>query len=348
MLCLADLAWTGGEDVRASPRQILRRQIDRLAQRGWSANAATELEFLVFQDSYEEAWRKGYRELDHANAYNVDYSLLGTSRVEPLIRRIRNCMTDAELAVENSKGECNYGQHEINFRYADAHALCRQPRDLQERDQGDRCSGGFGDQLHGEVQRAQRATRATSTSRSPMRRARCSTATRRSSTRSLAGQLAYARELTLMLAPNINSYKRFVAGSFAPTTIAWGNDKPHAARFAWSATAPRCASRTAPAVADLNPYLALAAGDRRRAGGHRAPAGAGAGLDWQRLRRQRQAAPADPRCARPARCSPAASWPRARSARTSSPTTSTTPTSRLAAFDATVTDWERFRGFERL
>ena len=75
---------------------------------------------MLFRDTYEEAWRKGYRDLEPANLYNVDYSLLGTARVEPLIRRIRNAMAGAGMRVENSKGECNFGQHEINFRYADA------------------------------------------------------------------------------------------------------------------------------------------------------------------------------------------------------------------------------------
>ncbi|HZU59835.1 MAG TPA: glutamine synthetase family protein, partial [Solirubrobacteraceae bacterium] len=119
-LCLADLEWADGSPVVASPRQVLRRQLDRLAERGWSANASTELEFLVFRDSYEEAWHRGYRDLQPANLYNVDYSLLGTAKIEPLIRRIRNAMAGTGLVVENSKGECNLGQHEINFRYSDA------------------------------------------------------------------------------------------------------------------------------------------------------------------------------------------------------------------------------------
>src|SRR5262249_4920392 len=76
--------------------------------------------FLIFNDTYEDAWRNGYRDLDPANLYNIDYSLLGTARVEPLIRRIRNCMAGAGMVVEDSKGECNRGQHEINFRYSDA------------------------------------------------------------------------------------------------------------------------------------------------------------------------------------------------------------------------------------
>src|SRR5581483_3076356 len=100
-LCLADLTWSDGTEVAASPRQVLRAQIERLAERGWSTNASTELEFLVFRDSYEDAWRKGYTGLEPANLYNIDYSLLGTARIEPLIRQIRNDMDGAAMKVEN-------------------------------------------------------------------------------------------------------------------------------------------------------------------------------------------------------------------------------------------------------
>src|ERR1700754_4989810 len=104
VLCLADLRWGSGAPVVASPRQILRAQLDRLAERGLEAYAGTELEFIVFKDTYEDAFAKGYRDLTPANAYNVDYSLLGTSRLEPLIGRIRREMDAAGLAVESSKG----------------------------------------------------------------------------------------------------------------------------------------------------------------------------------------------------------------------------------------------------
>ena len=97
-----------------------RARSQRLAERGWTALAATELEFLLFRTSYRDAQLSGYRDLDPANLYNVDYSILGTSRVEPMLRRIRNEMVAADLVVENSKGECNLGQHEINFAYDDA------------------------------------------------------------------------------------------------------------------------------------------------------------------------------------------------------------------------------------
>ncbi|HET6688796.1 MAG TPA: glutamine synthetase, partial [Rubrobacter sp.] len=128
-LVTCDLVWEDGSPVVASPRQVLKRQLGRLSERGLEAFVGTELEFIVFMDSYEEAWRKGYRDLEPANYYNVDYSLLGTARIEPLLRRIRNSMAAAGLAVEDAKGECNFGQHEINFRFghalatADGHAI---------------------------------------------------------------------------------------------------------------------------------------------------------------------------------------------------------------------------------
>ena len=153
-LCLADVEWEDGSPVVASPRQVLRAQLARLAERGWEAHAGTELEFMVFDDSYEQAWDNAYRGLTPANRYNVDYSMLGTARVEPLLRRIRNAMMDAGMVVEDSKGECNFGQHEINFLFADALRAADQHVDLQERRQGDGRPGRQGDHLHGQVQRA--------------------------------------------------------------------------------------------------------------------------------------------------------------------------------------------------
>ena len=119
-----------------------------------TAFVGTELEFLVFRDTYEQAWAAGYRDLTPANQYNVDYSVLGTARIEPLLRRIRNDMTGAGLVVESAKGECNLGQHEIAFLYDEAPPDLRRPRHLQERREGDRRPGGHGADLHGEVRRA--------------------------------------------------------------------------------------------------------------------------------------------------------------------------------------------------
>src|SRR6266699_2115977 len=123
-LVLADLTWLDGTPVIASPRQILRAQTARLAERGWVALAGTELEFIVYKDSFEQAADKGYANLVPANQYNVDYSILGTSRIDPLLRRITSGMAGAGMYVESAKGECNFGQHEIAFRCADAVTTC--------------------------------------------------------------------------------------------------------------------------------------------------------------------------------------------------------------------------------
>src|SRR4051794_6394887 len=257
-LCLADLQWEDGSDVVASPRQILRRQLARLAERGWQAAAGTELEFMVFRDSYEDAWRKGYRDLETANLYNVDYSMIGTARVEPLIRRIRNSMTGAGMRVENSKGECNFGQHEINFHYgpalrtADDHAIYKTgAKEIAAQEgmaitymakfderEGNSCH------IHLSLQRADGTPLFGDDA--PV------------FDRFVAGQLAALRELTLFLAPNVNSYKRYAVGSFAPTAVAWGRDnRTCAMRVVGHGPSLRVESRVA--GADVNPYLALAA-----------------------------------------------------------------------------------------
>ncbi|HMD52299.1 MAG TPA: glutamine synthetase family protein [Solirubrobacteraceae bacterium] len=257
VLCLADVAWLDGSDVLASPRQILRRQLARLADRGWSANAGTELEFLVFLDTYEEAWHKGYLQLRPANLYNVDYSLLGTARVEPLIRRIRNDMAATGMEVEDSKGECNFGQHEINFRYADAlrtadeHAIFKNGAKeiasvegmaltfMAKYDQreGNSCHIHFSlaDEQGPLFERDESLFASF-----------------------LAGQLACLREMTLLLAPNVNSYKRFAAATFAPTAVAWGHDnRTCSLRVVGHGPGRRFENRVG--GADLNPYLALSA-----------------------------------------------------------------------------------------
>ena len=119
-LVLADVCHLDQTPVKPSPRQVLQAQLDRAGALGWTALAGTELEFIVFEGSYEQAWDRGYRDLTPANRYNADYSVLATGRIEPLLRDIRNSMAAAEMTVESAKGECNLGQHEIAFRYADA------------------------------------------------------------------------------------------------------------------------------------------------------------------------------------------------------------------------------------
>jgi glutamine synthetase len=344
VLCLADVAWQDGSDVAASPRQILRRQLTRLAERGWAANAGTELEFIVFRDTYEQAWRKGYRDLEPANLYNVDYSLLGTARVEPLIRRIRNAMTGAGMVVEDSKGECNLGQHEINFRYsdalatADAHAIYKNgAKEIAAQEgmaltfmakwderEGNSCHIHFSlADAEGPLFYRDRALFEAF----------------------LAGQLHCLRELTLLLAPNVNSYKRYATGSFAPTAVAWGHDnRTCSLRVVGHGASLRFENRVG--GADLNPYLAISA--LIAAGLH----GVDAGLELEPALEGNAYLSDKPRVPTTLR--------EARDLFVSSEVARTAfgdevvghyannARIELEAYDAVVTDWERYRGFERL
>ncbi|MGW0333724.1 glutamine synthetase family protein [Streptomyces sp. NPDC003011] len=263
-MLIADLAWSDGSPVVAAPRQILRRQLERLAEHGFTAQVGTELEFIVFKDSYEQAWDAGYRGLTPVNQYNVDYSVLGTGRIEPLLRRIRNEMAAAGLTVESAKGECNPGQHEIVFRYDEALVTCDQHAvyktgakeiaaqegvsltfmaKYNEREgnschihlsltdaAGDNAMAGSADDEGGmsDVMRY-----------------------------FLAGQLAALRDFSLLYAPNINSYKRFQPGSFAPTAVAWGQDnRTCALRVVGHGRSLRFENRLP--GGDVNPHLAVA------------------------------------------------------------------------------------------
>src|SRR3954451_4287319 len=257
-LCVADLAGADHTPVIASPRQILRRQCERLAERGLHAIGATELEFIVFRDTYEQAWHKGYRDLEPANLYNVDYSLLGTARVEPLIRRIRNSMAGAGLTVEDSKGECNLGQHEINFLYApvletaDHHAIYKNGAKEIAAQEGMAITfmakyderEGSSCHVHLSLRREDGSPLFAEDDAA--------------FEHFLAGQLACLRELTLWHAPNVNSYKRFASESFAPTAVAWGRDNRTCSLRVVGHGASTRAELRLPG-ADVNPYLALSA-----------------------------------------------------------------------------------------
>jgi glutamine synthetase len=121
----SDLTWLDGTgEVAQSPRTILKQQIARAADAGYGAFAGTELEFILFEDSYDAAWDRRYHGLTGANRYNVDYSILGGSKVEPVLREIRNEMYRAGMTVESAKGECNFGQHEIGFLYDEVLRTC--------------------------------------------------------------------------------------------------------------------------------------------------------------------------------------------------------------------------------
>ncbi|MGI6872356.1 glutamine synthetase family protein [Amycolatopsis sp. 3B14] len=257
-LVLCDVERVEGGEVTASPRQVLRRQLDRLAQRNLAAFVGTELEFIVFDDTYEQAWRGGYRDLTPANQYNVDYSMLGTARLEPLLRRIRNDMAGAGMYVESAKGECNPGQHEIAFRFDEALRTCDNhsiyktgAKEIAAQENRSLTFMAKYNEREGNSCHIHLSLRGTDGApvfaQDPalMRHF-------------IAGQLACLRELTYFLAPNINSYKRFVPGSFAPTAVAWGTDnRTCALRVVGHGESLRVENRVP--GGDVNPYLAVAA-----------------------------------------------------------------------------------------
>ncbi|MEU0915221.1 glutamine synthetase family protein [Streptomyces althioticus] len=260
----ADLAWADGSPVAAAPRQILRRQLDRLAALGYTAQVGTELEFIVFKDTYEQAWDAGYRGLTPANQYNVDYSVLGTGRIEPLLRRIRNEMAGAGLTVESAKGECNPGQHEIAFRYDEALVTCDQHAIYKTGAKEIAAQEGVsltfmakynereGNSCHIHLSLADLGGDSAMPD-SPEDPDSMSEVMRHF----LAGQLAALREFSLLYAPHINSYKRFQPGSFAPTAVAWGHDnRTCALRVVGHGRSLRFENRLP--GGDVNPYLAVA------------------------------------------------------------------------------------------
>jgi glutamine synthetase len=263
-LVMADLSWTDGNPVRQAPRAILGAQVQRLRERGLAAFVGTELEFMVFDDTYRDAWNAGYRGLTPATDYNVDYAMLASTRMEPLLRAIRRGMDGAGMYCEGVKGECNLGQQEIAFRYADALVTCdnhtiykngaKEIADqygksltfMAKYDEREGNSCHIHISLRGRDGSAVFADGDDAQGMSKMFR------------HFVAGQLATLRELTLFYAPNINSYKRFVDGSFAPTAVAWGMDnRTCALRVVGHGHGMRMECR-APG-GDVNQYLAVAA-----------------------------------------------------------------------------------------
>ncbi|MEU9488648.1 glutamine synthetase family protein [Streptomyces decoyicus] len=259
----ADLAWHDGSPVVASPRQILRRQLDRLAERGWSAHAGTELEFMLFKDTYEDAWSRGYRQMNPANQYNADYSVLGTGRVEPVLRRIRNEMGAAGMTVESAKGECNLGQHEIVFVYDEALTTCDQHSIYKTGAKEIAAQEGMSltfmakyDEREGNSCHIHLSLQDTE-GRPVLADDNGPYGMSKTMQHFLAGQVAAMRDFTLLYAPNINSYKRFRPGSFAPTAAAWGPDnRTCALRVIGHGRAHRLENRLP--GGDVNPYLAVA------------------------------------------------------------------------------------------
>jgi len=262
-LVVADLAWEYRAHVAQSPRGILNAQRARLAERGLTAYAGTELEFIVFDDSFREAWAKKYTGLTASTDYNVDYNLLATTRLEPLLRDIRLGMDGAGMYCEGVKGECNYGQQEISFRYAEAletadnHTIYKNgAKEIADRHGKSLTFMAKFNEREGNSCHIHLSVRGDDGSAvmagdgeygfSPLMG------------HWIAGILATLREFTLLYAPTINSYKRYAKGSFAPTGVAWGVDnRTCALRVVGHGGSLRVENRVP--GGDVNPYLAISA-----------------------------------------------------------------------------------------
>ncbi|MGX2993935.1 glutamine synthetase family protein [Streptomyces sp. JNUCC 64] len=351
-LVLADAVWPGGAPVEVAPRHVLRTQLDRLAARGLTAFAGTELEFLVFESTYRQAWDQRYAGLRPATAYNVDYSLQGLAGLEPLVRRIRREMVRAGLTMETARGECHPGQYEIVFRYDEAmttcdnHVLFKYGAKRIAEQEGlaltfmPKFDEGEGNSCH--IHLSLRGTDGSAVLADPDGEDGMSDLMRHF----VAGQLACLPDFALLMAPNVNSYKRLQPGAFAPTGIAWGRDnRTCPIRVVGAGHSLRIEHRVP--GGDANPYLAVAAAVAAGLYGIEneleppAPHAANALADPSVTRLPTTLTEALHRWENSELATkvfgPSVVSHYAQAARTE-----------LAAFETAVTDWERVRGFERM
>lgn len=253
-------------EVPHSPRAVLKRQIARLEELGMRAFMASELEFFLFRQSFEELHRAGYRGLEPISPYNEDYHIFQTTKEEEVMRAIRLGLNGADVPVENSKGEAEAGQEEINVRYADALTMADRHSVIKNACKEIAWSKGhavtfmakYSYSAAGSSSHIHQSLRsldgkplfydeAEEHGMSPLMR------------QYLAGLLAHASEITYFLAPYINSYKRYMAGTFAPTKAIWSMDNRTAGYRVCGADTKAVRVECRVGGADLNPYLAMAA-----------------------------------------------------------------------------------------
>jgi glutamine synthetase len=257
-LVLCDVGRHDGSPVAPSPRQVLRAQVARAEELGLTPMLGSELEFYLLKQTYAEAHAAHYRDLTPSVPYILDYHILASTFDEPFIRKLRNGMHAAGIRVETSKGEAWPGQHEINFRYADAltmadnHTIYKNGAKEIAHQNGcaitfmakpDHSWIGSSCHIHSSLWRDGESAFAGES---------------KEFEGWLAGQIACSKELAVFLAPNVNSYKRYAAGSWAPTTLAWGRDN-RTCGFRIVGHGPALRTETRIPGADANPYLAFAA-----------------------------------------------------------------------------------------
>jgi glutamine synthetase len=255
------------EEISVSPRTILKNQLNKLKSLGYSAMMASELEFFMFRESFEEAHTKGYRDLNLVSAYNEDYNIFQTTKEENVMRAIRNGLYGAGIPVENTKGEAWAGQEEVNIRYADAltsadyHVITKNAckeiawqngRAVTFMAKWNYTAAGSSCHVH-------QSLRNIVDNQAVFHDAGAQYGMSDMMKHYLAGLLTHASDFTFFLAPNINSYKRFQAGTFAPTKAIWSQDNRTAGYRICGDETPNVRVECRVGGADLNPYLAYAA-----------------------------------------------------------------------------------------
>lgn len=253
-------------EVPVSPRAILKKQLQRLDAMGLSAMMATELEFYLFEESFEEAHARGYRDLNLISPYNEDYHIFQTTKEEDVMRTVRNGLYGAGIVVECSKGEAWAGQEEINVRYADAltaadnHVIIKngvkemawaQGRAATFMAKWNYTAAGSSSHIHQSLWSKDSKTPVFLDKKGEYGMSKMMS-------QYLAGLLAHASDFTCFLAPNINSYKRFQAGTFAPTKAIWSMDNRTAGYRICGPDTKGIRIECRVGGADLNPYLAFA------------------------------------------------------------------------------------------
>jgi glutamine synthetase len=253
-----DVEWHDGTPVVPSPRQVLKAQVEKARELGLEPMFGSELEFFLFRETYLEAHAKHYHDLIPSVPYILDYHILAASFDEPFLRAVRTAMKAAGMRVESSKGEAWAGQHEINFRFQDAvraaddHVAYK--TGIKEIAHQRDCSVTFmakphhdwvGSSCHIHSSLWRDGENAFAGESELFRHY-------------LAGQIACLGDLAIFVAPVVNSYKRFAAGSWAPTTLAWGYDN-RTCGFRVVGHGSACRPETRIPGADANPYLAFAA-----------------------------------------------------------------------------------------
>ncbi|HVE14988.1 MAG TPA: glutamine synthetase family protein [Elusimicrobiota bacterium] len=348
-IVICDVEDEHGKPIEVAPRTMLRRQLERARAAGYRVKTASELEFYLFRETYESARTKGYAGLEHYGKYIEDYHMLQGTREEPVIGAIRNLMEAAGIPVEASKGEWGPGQHEINLEYAEAlemadrHTIYKHGAKEIAMARGasltfmakyDERLAGSSCHLHSSLWDASGRRALFWEGGKPSKLFR----------HWLAGQMALAREFSLFYAPNVNSYKRYQSGTFAPTRVAWARDNRTCGfRVVGEESAYRVENRVP--GADANPYLAFAATIAAGLHGIKAKLEPPAEMRGNAYESKAASVPGSLRDAADAFAGSKA----AREAFGAEVFEHYLHAARLeaAAFEKAVTDWERVRGFER-